>query len=86
MMKHFLAIQCINRVIIVNDDVNIDSAEDGLWAVSNRILNEEKVLADTCVGEWWNHLKLDIDTTVDLEDIRHKRPQLKPFISRPRTG
>ena len=40
----------------------------------------------TCVDEWWNHLKLGIDTTVDLEDIRHKRPQLKPFVSRPRTG
>jgi len=26
MMKDFLAIQCINRVIVVNDDVDIDSA------------------------------------------------------------
>ena len=86
MMKDFLAIQCINRVIVVNDDVDIDSAEDVLWAVSNRILDKQKVLADTCVDEWWNHLKLGIDTTVDLEDIRHKRPQLKPFVSRPRTG
>jgi 2,5-furandicarboxylate decarboxylase 1 len=85
-MKEFLAIQCINRVIVVNDDVDIDSAEDVLWAVSNRILDKQKVVADTCVDEWWNHLKLGIDTTVDLEAIRHKRPQLKPFVSRPNTG
>jgi 2,5-furandicarboxylate decarboxylase 1 len=85
-MKDFLAIQCINRVIVVNDDVDIDSAEDVLWAVSNRVLDKQKVLADTCVDEWWNHLKLGIDTTVDLEDIRHKRPQLKPFLSRSHTG
>jgi 2,5-furandicarboxylate decarboxylase 1 len=85
-MKDFLAIQCINRVIVVNDDVDIDSAEDVLWAVSNRILAKEKLIADTCVDEWWNHLKLGIDTTVDLEDIRHKRPQLKPFQSRSHTG
>lgn len=85
-MKDFLAIQCINRVIVVNDDVDIDSAEDVLWAMSNRVLDKQKVLADTCVDEWWNHLKLGIDTTVDLEDIRHKRPRLKPFSSRARTG
>ena len=84
-MKGFLAIQCINRVIVVNDDVNIDSAEDVLWAVSNRILEKDKVLADSCVDEWWNHLKLGIDTTVDLDDIRHKRPQLGPFQARSRT-
>jgi 2,5-furandicarboxylate decarboxylase 1 len=85
-MKGFLEIQCINRVIVVNDDVDIDSAEDILWAMSNRVLDKQKVIADTCVDEWWNHLKLGIDTTVDLEDIRHKRPQLKPFRSRARTG
>jgi 2,5-furandicarboxylate decarboxylase 1 len=85
-MKGFLEIQCINRVIVVNDDVNIESAEDVLWAVSNRILDKQKVIADTCVDEWWNHLKLGIDTTVDLNDIRHKRPQLSPFRSRARTG
>jgi hypothetical protein len=27
-----------------------------------------------------------IDTTVDLAHIRHKRPQLKPFVSCPSTG
>lgn len=85
-MEGFLGIQCINRVIVVNDDVNVDSAEDVLWAVSNRILDKQKVIADTCVDEWWNHLKLGIDTTVDLEDIRHKRPQLTPFQGRARTG
>lgn len=85
-MRGFLAIQCINRVIVVNDDVNIDSAEDVLWAVSNRILDKQKVIADTCVDEWWNHLKLGVDTTVDLNDIRHKRPQLGPLRSRPHTG
>jgi 2,5-furandicarboxylate decarboxylase 1 len=85
-MKGFLEIQCINRVIVVNDDVNIDNAEDVLWAVSNRILDKQKVIVDTCVDEWWNHLKLGIDTTVDLNDIRHKRPQLQPFRSRARTG
>lgn len=85
-MRGFLEIQCINRVIVVNDDVNIDSAEDVLWAVSNRILERQKVIAYGCVDEWWNHLKLGIDTTVDLNDIRHKRPQLAPFSSRARTG
>jgi 2,5-furandicarboxylate decarboxylase 1 len=85
-MKGFLGIQCINRVIVVNDDVNVDSAEDVLWAVSNRILDRQKVIADTCVDEWWNHLKLGIDTTVDLGDIRHKRPRLTPFQGRARTG
>jgi len=80
--RGFLAIQCINRVIVVNEDVDIDSAEDVLWAVSNRVLAPEKVIADSCVDEWWNHLKLGIDTTVDLEDIRHKRPKLVPFQGR----
>jgi 2,5-furandicarboxylate decarboxylase 1 len=78
MMRDFLSIQCINRVIIVNEDVDVDSAEDVLWAVSNRILDGKKVIADSCVDEWWNHLKLGIDTTVDLDDIRHKRPKLAP--------
>jgi 2,5-furandicarboxylate decarboxylase 1 len=81
-MRGFLAIQCINRVIVVNEDVDVDSAEDVLWAVSNRILAPEKVIADSCVDEWWNHLKLGIDTTVDLNDIRHKRPKLVPFQGR----
>jgi UbiD family decarboxylase len=85
-MQGFLAIQCINRVIVVNDDVDVDSAEDVLWAVSNRILDKQKVIAETCVDEWWNHLKLGIDTTVDLNDIRHKRPQLGPFRARAHTG
>jgi hypothetical protein len=39
---------------------------------------------DSCVDEWWNHLKLGIDTTVDLNDIRHKRPTLEPFQGRTR--
>jgi len=77
-MRGFLAIQCINRVIVVNEDVDVESAEDVLWAVSNRILVPDKVLADSCVDEWWNHLKLGIDTTVDITDIRHKRPKLFP--------
>ncbi len=76
MMKAFLAVQCINRVIVVNDDVDVESAEDVLWAVSNRILAPEKVVSERCVDEWWNHLKLGIDTTVDTEDIRHKRPRI----------
>lgn len=75
-MRGFLAIQCINRVILVNDDVDLEDARDVLWAVSNRILAPEKVIADRCVDEWWNHLKLGIDTTVDVEDIRHKRPRI----------
>jgi 2,5-furandicarboxylate decarboxylase 1 len=83
-MRRFLAIQCINRVIVVNEDVDVDSAEDVLWAVSNRILDKKKVIADSCVDEWWNHLKLGIDTTVDLNDIRHKRPTLEPFQGRTR--
>ena len=83
-MRRFLAIQCINRVIVVNEDVDVDSAEDVLWAVSNRILDKKKVIADSCVDEWWNHLKLGIDTTVDLNDIRHKRPTLEPFQGRMR--
>jgi 2,5-furandicarboxylate decarboxylase 1 len=78
-MKAFLNIQCINRVVIVNDDVDIDSAQDVMWAISNRILDKEKIIANACVDEWWNHLKLGIDTTVDLNDIRHKRPTLVPF-------
>lgn len=81
-MRGFLAIQCINRVIVVNEDVDIDSAEEVLWAVSNRILAPDKLIADSCVDEWWNHLKLGIDTTVDLDDIRHQRPTLKPFQGR----
>lgn len=81
-MRGFLAIQCINRVIVVNEDVDVDSAEDVLWAVSNRILSPEKVIADSCVDEWWNHLKLGIDTTVDVKDIRHRRPKLVPFQGR----
>jgi 2,5-furandicarboxylate decarboxylase 1 len=84
-MRRFLQIQCINRVILVNEDVDIDSAEDVLWAMSNRILDKKKVIADSCVDEWWNHLKLGIDTTVDLNDIRHKRPTLQPFQGRKRT-
>lgn len=76
MMRDFLAIQCINRVVVVNEDVDVHSAEDVLWAISNRILQPDKVIADSCVDEWWNHLKLGLDTTVDLDDIRHKRPKL----------
>ena len=83
-MRRFLAIQCINRVVLVNEDVNVDSAEDILWAISNRILETRKVVVDSCVDEWWNHLKLGIDTTVDLNDIRHKRPTLEPFQGRTR--
>ena len=81
-MRAFLKIQCINRVVVVNSDVDVDSAEEVMWAISNRILEEKKVIADTCVDEWWNHLKLGIDTTVDLTDIRHKRPTLFPFQGR----
>jgi 2,5-furandicarboxylate decarboxylase 1 len=75
-MRAFLAIQCINRVVVVNDDVDVESAEDVLWAVSNRILAPEKLVSERCVDEWWNHLKLGIDTTVDTDDIRHKRPRI----------
>jgi len=82
--RAFLAIQCINRVIVVNEDVDVDSAEDVLWAISNRILAPEKVIADACEDEWWNNLKLGIDTTVDLKDIRHQRPSLTPFQGRRR--
>lgn len=81
-MRGFLAIQCINRVMVVNEDVDVDSAEDLLWAMSNRVLAPENVIADSCVDEWWNHLKLGIDTTVDLDDIRNKRPKLFPFQGR----
>lgn len=81
-MRGFLGIQCINRVIVVNEDVNVDSAEDVLWAFSNRILEPEKVIADACKDEWWNNLNLGVDTTVDLDDIRHKRPALLPFSGR----
>lgn len=81
-MQEFLKIQCINRVIVVNGDVDVDSAEDVMWAISNRILDAGKVASSTCVDEWWNHLKLGIDTTVDLDDIRHKRPTLLPFQGR----
>jgi 2,5-furandicarboxylate decarboxylase 1 len=81
-MQEFLKIQCINRVVVVNGDVDVDSAADVMWAISNRILDPEKVLSARCVDEWWNHLKLGIDTTVDLDDIRHKRPTLLPFQGR----
>ena len=81
-MAEFLKIQCINRVVVVNGDVDVDSAEDVLWAISNRILDPQKVVSASCVDEWWNNLKLSIDTTVDLDDIRHKRPTLLPFQGR----
>jgi UbiD family decarboxylase len=81
-MSDFLKIQCINRVVVVNGDVDVDSAEDVMWAISNRILDQKKVSVESCVDEWWNHLKLGIDTTVDLDDIRHKRPTLFPFPGR----
>ena len=80
--RAILAMQFVNRVVVVNSDVDIDSAEDVMWAICNRILETKKVVADACVDEWWNHLKLGIDTTVDLEDIRHKRPTLRPFQGR----
>jgi UbiD family decarboxylase len=67
---------------VVNDDVDIESAEDVMWAMSNRILATNKVISESCVDEWWNHLKLGIDTTVDVNDIRHKRPTLLPFQGR----
>ena len=76
MMDDFLKIQCINRVIVVNEDVDIDSPGDILWAMSNRILEKEKVLTYNCEDEWWNNLKLGIDTTVDISDIRHVRPEI----------
>ncbi len=76
MMDDFLKIQCINRVIVVNEDVDIDSPGDILWAMSNRILEKEKVLTYSCEDEWWNNLKLGIDTTVDISDIRHVRPEI----------
>ncbi len=82
-MEDFLKIQCINRVLVVNEDVNIDDPGDVLWAFSNRILEREKVLAYGCEDEWWNNLKLGIDTTVDVRDIRHIRPQI---IKSPREG
>ena len=66
----------------MNGDVDVDSAEDVMWAISNRILDASKVASSSCVDEWWNHLKLGIDTTVDLDDIRHKRPTLLPFQGR----
>ncbi|MFQ5850350.1 MAG: UbiD family decarboxylase domain-containing protein [Candidatus Binatia bacterium] len=75
-MDDFLKIQCINRVIVVNEDVDIDNPADVLWALSNRILEKEKVLAYGCEDEWWNNLKLGIDTTVDISDIRHMRPEI----------
>ena len=81
-MRAFLNIQCINRVVVVNSDVDVDSAEEVMWAISNRILEGKKVITEPCVDEWWNHLKLGIDTTVDLSDIRHKRPTLYPFQGR----
>jgi UbiD family decarboxylase len=76
MMDDFLKIQCINRVLVVNDDVNIHDPGDVLWAFSNRILEKEKVVAFSCEDEWWNNLKLGIDTTVDIDDIRHVRPEI----------
>jgi hypothetical protein len=76
-MRASLIIQCINRVVGLNSDV--DSAEDVLWAISDRILDKSKVIANCCVDEWWNHMKLGVDTTVDLDDIRPKRPTLFPF-------
>ena len=76
MMDDFLKIQCINRVIVVNEDVDIDSPGDILWAMSNRILEKDKVLSYSCEDEWWNNLKLGLDTTVDLSDIRHVRPEI----------
>jgi 2,5-furandicarboxylate decarboxylase 1 len=81
-MRAYLAMQFINRVVVVNGDVDVDSAEDVMWAICNRILDPKKIIADTCVDEWWNHLKLGIDTTVDVHDIRHKRPTLRPFAGR----
>lgn len=76
-MEEFLKIQCINRVIVVNEDVNVDDPADVLWAFSNRILErEKKLLVYECEDEWWNNLKLGIDTTVNVSDIRHKRPQI----------
>ena len=42
-MRGCLTIQCINRVALVNEDVDVDSAEDVLWAISNRILDTKKV-------------------------------------------
>lgn len=75
-VKDCLAIQCINRVILVNEDVDIDDPADVLWAVSNRILDLQKVHAWPCTDEWWNNLKLGIDTTVDISDIRHIRPRI----------
>lgn len=81
-MRAFLGMQFVNRVVVVNGDVDVDSAEDVMWAICNRILEPKKVIADSCVDEWWNHLKLGIDTTVDVYDIRHKRPTLRPFPGR----
>jgi len=83
-VKSFLQNQFINRVVVVNEDVDVDSAEDVLWAICNRVLDPGKVTAESCVDEWWNHLKLGIDTTVDLDDIRHQRPTLVPFPGRTR--
>ena len=51
-----------------------------------KVTEEKKMIADSCVDEWWNHVKLGIDTTVDLNDIRHKRPTLQPFQGRMRIG
>jgi 2,5-furandicarboxylate decarboxylase 1 len=79
MMDDFLKVQCINRVLMVNDDVDLDDPADIMWAYSNRILETGKVLAYSCEDEWWNNLKLGIDTTVDLEDIRHRRPEIIKF-------
>jgi len=75
-MDDFLKIQCINRVIVVNEDVDVNNPADVLWAMSNRILEKEKVLTYSCDDEWWNNLKLGIDTTVDFSDIRHVRTEI----------
>lgn len=75
-IDRYLELQKINRVVVVNADVDVDSAKDVMWAVSNRLLEPEKVFVRGCKDEWWNNLKLGIDTTVDLTDIRHVRPRI----------
>ena len=75
-MDDYLRIQCINRAVLVNEDVDIDDPADVLWAMSNRILEPEKVVNKGCDDEWWNNLKLGVDTTVDIDDIRHVRPRI----------
>jgi UbiD family decarboxylase len=80
--RAFLSMQFVNRVVVVNTDVDVDSAEDVLWAICNRILEPNKIINEACVDEWWNHVKVGVDTTVDTADIRHKRPTLLPFNGR----